>query len=438
MSSLCAREDESSFSLDHLHTRSPALAGIASKATDGSNARSARRRPARLTWLRLVALPLAMIALVTAGGAAVEAGAAEPPVAVDSPNTVTGFGGAADLSPDGGLSVSSPIVDITANPSGRGYWLAAADGGVFTYGDAQFFGSLGTTPLNAPVVDIAATPSGEGYWLVASDGGVFSFGDAQFRGSLGGHPLTAPILGIAAAPAGSGYWLVGADGGVFAFGDAYFYGSGLGLTPAAPVVEIAPSPTGGGYWLLATDGGVFAFGDAAFAGSGAGGDQRDAIGIAAAPGGKGYWIVRRSGAVQAFGAPALGEVTAEAASGASYPAIGIAARAGGGYWIAQGDRAVAAAPADAGAPDVSQHPFLVCTRRRESGGNYSVVSRSGTYRGAYQFSRSTWDSTARHAGRLDLVGVDPAAAAPADQDAMALDLYRWQGASPWLGRCAGL
>jgi Transglycosylase-like domain len=86
--------------------------------------------------------------------------------------------------------------------------------------------------------------------------------------------------------------------------------------------------------------------------------------------------------------------------------------------------------------ELQNHPFLVCTRSIESGGNYRVVNPSGTYRGAYQFARSTWDSTARHAGRLDLVGVDPIDASPRDQDAMALHLAQWQGARPWLGRCA--
>jgi len=28
-------------------------------------------------------------------------------------------------------------------------------------------------------------PTGKGYWLVAADGGIFSFGDARFYGSLG-------------------------------------------------------------------------------------------------------------------------------------------------------------------------------------------------------------------------------------------------------------
>jgi hypothetical protein len=69
-------------------------------------------------------------------------------------------------------------------------------------------------------------------------------------------------------------------------------------------------------------------------------------------------------------------------------------------------------------------------RQCESGGDYTITNPSGKYRGAYQFDRSTWNSVA---GRHDpsLVGVDPAAASPADQDAMALALYSERGARPW-------
>ena len=65
----------------------------------------------------------------------------------------------------------------------------ASDGGIFAFGDAQYYGSMGGKPLNNPVVGIASTPDGGGYWEVASDGGVFAFGDAQFYGSMGGKPL---------------------------------------------------------------------------------------------------------------------------------------------------------------------------------------------------------------------------------------------------------
>jgi hypothetical protein len=69
-------------------------------------------------------------------------------------------------------------------------------------------------------------------------------------------------------------------------------------------------------------------------------------------------------------------------------------------------------------------------RACESNGNYAITNPSGKYRGAYQFDRSTWNSVGeRHAPQL--VGVDPAAASPADQDLMALALYSERGARPW-------
>ncbi len=57
--------------------------------------------------------------------------------------------------------------------------------------------------------------------------------------------------------------------------------------------------------------------------------------------------------------------------------------------------------------------------------------------GRYSFSQSTWDATARHIGRGDLVGVKPQNASPADQDAMALALHGWQGGAPWSGSGCG-
>jgi hypothetical protein len=163
--------------------------------------------------------------------------------------------------------LNQPVVGVTADPTGQGYWIDTADGGVFSFGGAAFRGSLGGVHLNAPVVGMAATPDGRGYWLVASDGGVFSFGDAAFRGSLGGVHLNAPVVGMAATPDGRGYWLAAYDGGVFSFGDAPFEGSAADLFLAAPVFAMAPTPSGHGYWLLGGDGGIFAFGDAGFFGS---------------------------------------------------------------------------------------------------------------------------------------------------------------------------
>jgi hypothetical protein len=162
----------------------------------------------------------------------------------------------------------------TPQPAGtsqaESYWLVAGDGGVFAFGSAAFYGSLGGLPLNAPIVGMAPGSDDNGYWLVGADGGVFAFGNAGYYGSLPGDGIhVGDIVGIASTPTGNGYWLVGSDGGVFAFGDAGYYQSlpGIGLHPNAPVVSIAGTTDGGGYYLAGQDGGVFALGDAAFFGS---------------------------------------------------------------------------------------------------------------------------------------------------------------------------
>jgi hypothetical protein len=162
------------------------------------------------------------------------------------------------------------LVGITVTPfrtKGQGYWIVAADGGVFAFGDADFHGSTGAMRLNRPIVALASTPSGAGYWLVASDGGVFAFGDARFFGSTGGQNLSRPIVAMAGTPDGRGYWLVASDGGVFSFGDAQFFGSMGGQQLSEPMSAIATTPNGDGYWLAGGNGGVFSFGNAAFYGS---------------------------------------------------------------------------------------------------------------------------------------------------------------------------
>jgi hypothetical protein len=96
---------------------------------------------------------------------------------------------------------------------------------------------------------------------------------------------------------------------------------------------------------------------------------------------------------------------------------------------------IVASPSPGAVSSVHDEPFLVCTRGRESNGNYGAVSSNGLYYGAYQFLPTTWNSVASHAGRLDLVGVLPSQGSEHDQDEMAWDLYQWQGNAPWGGRC---
>jgi len=237
--------------------------------------------------------------------------------------------------------LAAPIVGMATLPSGSGYYMVGADGGVFNFGSAPYHGSTytygitglgGSHPLNAPIVGMASTPHGNGYWLVAADGGVFNFGSAKFYGSTytygitglsGKHPLNAPIVAMVPTPDGHGYWLIAKDGGVFDFGDAKFYGStytygitGLsGSKPlAAPIVGAAASPNGGGYYLVAADGGVFDFGNAKFDGSaysigytGLGGSHplpSPVASIAPNPDGNGYWAITQGGNLFSFGGAA--------------------------------------------------------------------------------------------------------------------------------------
>ena len=62
--------------------------------------------------------------------------------------------------------------------------------------------------LNQPVLGMERTASGKGYWLFASDGGIFSFGDAHFYGSLGGTKLSSPVVSMQRTATGKGYWMM--------------------------------------------------------------------------------------------------------------------------------------------------------------------------------------------------------------------------------------
>jgi Transglycosylase-like domain/Putative peptidoglycan binding domain len=81
-----------------------------------------------------------------------------------------------------------------------------------------------------------------------------------------------------------------------------------------------------------------------------------------------------------------------------------------------------------GGPSVQIPAILRRIAECESGGNPRAVSPGGTYRGKYQFSRSTWHNLGGSG--------DPAAAPEWLQDKLALKLYRQSGTAPW-PNCAG-
>ena len=70
----------------------------------------------------------------------------------------------------------------------------------------------------------------------------------------------------------------------------------------------------------------------------------------------------------------------------------------------------------------------------ESSGNWAINTGNGFF-GGLQFLQATWDATANHMGRVELIGVHPTQASPYDQDDVAWALYQWRGSAPWGGIC---
>ena len=215
---------------------------------------------------------------------------------------------------------------MASTPSGDGYYVLDDVGGVFTFGDARFKGSVpqlrqqGHAIPEVPTAAITPAPVGDGYWVLDQVGGVFAFGSARFHGSVPGlrgqgHAIpVVPTVALTASPSGDGYWVLDDAGGVFAFGDAPFHGSIPWLRsrghaiPVVPVADMTTDPSGDGYWVLDSAGGIFTFGSARFYGSvpGLTGPSRPtaqvrAVAIATTPSGRGYWVLDEAGGVFAFG-----------------------------------------------------------------------------------------------------------------------------------------
>jgi len=247
------------------------------------------------------------------------------------------------------IALTAPLYGSVASATTTpcGYWLVGSDGGIFTFGLAQFYGSTGSLKLQRPVVGISpATPGTgfSGYWLVASDGGIFSF-NTGFYGSIPGlgfnpagsglpHSLNAPIVGMVPSTTGHGYFMVASDGGVFAFGDAHFAGSCPGVGGCAgSAVAVVPDASGNGYWVVTSTGSVYGFGDATYHG-GPGVQSTPITAAAATTSGLGYYVLDASGQVFSYGdAKALGSLPAGAAGGSDPAAAIFVTDDGLGYWV---------------------------------------------------------------------------------------------------------
>ena len=149
------------------------------------------------------------------------------------------------------------IVTAAAKADGLGLWAVDRNGRVWTAGTAVSYGDV-TNDSNTPT-GIVGTPSGDGYYIVLEDGGVYSFGDAKFFGSTGGEkPGGHNVTGIAPSynlhGEVNGYWLVAEDGAVYTYGDAPFLGNGGPRTGGRVTTSITTRGDGRSYAWVHADG----------------------------------------------------------------------------------------------------------------------------------------------------------------------------------------
>lgn len=118
--------------------------------------------------------------------------------------------------------------DVTALTAGRrGYYALQADGGVFCYDGAQYFGSIPQLKLKLRpgvnhAVDILPHPNGKGYWILTYDGGIFTFGKIPFMGSYRTLPEKWRVgarrfVGGSVVNGGKGYWIFANDKAIYRF-----------------------------------------------------------------------------------------------------------------------------------------------------------------------------------------------------------------------------
>ena len=381
--------------------------------------RGARRIGARRSRLALYTIA-ALAALVVAGGATTPV--VRMPPATQPPTPCAPSAAHRRYGPNTGLHLNANFVGHRgAHSRAPATGSLRADGGVFARGDgSRSYGSMGGQ--HAEQADRRHRGDAERATATGSSpptAACSRSATAGFHGSLGSHKqLNAPDLAIASTRTGNG--LLAARRRrrrVRLRRRRASTARRVDRRTARRSSPWRPTPSGRGYYLLGADGGVFTFGNARFAGSAV--DGHLATGIAV--------LAQR----RATRSPA--PTAASSASAASrrsrrrptwtanqHPVIAIAPR---GAAVVRGWRGathrrrrrqpkpVAGRPLAGPVPQV--HP---CARvghcRRVPGGEprracTAVRTSSCRRRGTTSLA---------HIGRHDLVGVDPAAASPHDQD----------------------
>jgi hypothetical protein len=136
---------------------------------------------------------------------------------------------------------------MASTSDGQGYWLVASDGGVFTFGDAQFYGSTGGMVLNKPVVGMAATSDGRATGWSPPTAACSPSATPSSSGAWAWTRLAAPVVGLTATPDGGGLPHGRLRRRHLRLRGRRILRIGTGAPLTAPVVGMAARP--GGYWL---------------------------------------------------------------------------------------------------------------------------------------------------------------------------------------------
>lgn len=59
-----------------------------------------------------------------------------------------------------GSWLSTPLTNAPSSNKYQGYWMAAGNGQVYSFGSAKDYGSAANLPLANPIVNMASTPDG--------------------------------------------------------------------------------------------------------------------------------------------------------------------------------------------------------------------------------------------------------------------------------------
>ena len=112
------------------------------------------------------------------------------------------------------------VVDMIFVEDDEGLYLLLNNGRIVTLGKAIHRGDFYTEKIIAKPVSMSKRNWGNGYFIMDSMGGIFCFGDVDYFGSVPGDGMKIEAAQILGHSSGRGYWILDKFGRLFPFGYA--------------------------------------------------------------------------------------------------------------------------------------------------------------------------------------------------------------------------